>query len=231
MIITRILDHDLHRARSSGSNIFVPFLHTPALPAFLPAIVSGSRGKFIVTRMLHAAGDDRYLKPLAGDPFIKNRGKVVAVNPDLSKTQLYLVSGVFDYDSEKMDDLLGDLFGAAFDLCFSDGMDNIFEGKDCVDRAFAHVQRCAGMKVQPHVCLVPSKWDKDRLVSVFGGRLDERTGKFRDHCRVIGCSVQSPVFLSRSDMVGLYTQFMGGGASIFLHNLSRGLSFFLPEEV
>ncbi len=54
MLILKILDHDLHRARSATA---VPlWIETPAKPESLPALVSSSRGAFLVSKRLTAEG-------------------------------------------------------------------------------------------------------------------------------------------------------------------------------
>lgn len=227
MIITKILDHDLHRSRSATATPHA--VHTPARPEFLPAVVSSSRGKFMVTKILFGNGEDRYCRPSSGPAVMKRDGRVISVDPDVSKTHLYLASGVFDHDSDRVDSVLGDLFSVALDLCVSDELGNVFDGESGLSKSFSYVQKSSGMKIQPHVCLVPA-WDPSRIASVFGSDYEPSSRRFRRHCRVISCDVAVPVFLSRPDLVGLYTQFMGGGASIVLHNVQHGMAFFRPEN-
>jgi hypothetical protein len=227
MILSKVLEYDLHRSRVPGA---IPqFVHMPAPPSFLPALISNSRGKFVVTRQLYFGNNDRYFIPKNGSPEIRNGHGLVLDAPTDEKQlqQLYLVSAVFSHDSDRIDDVVPDMFDAAYDLSVEDGMPNVFSGPKCAMKAFSYVQKSSGMKIQPHVCLVPESWSPDEVSAFFGDGYDPEKRRFHKYCRSIGSKVRRPVFLSRPDMVGLYTQFMGGGASIVLSNVRLGMAFCL----
>lgn len=193
MILIKILDHDLHRSRKDAA---VPlWLETPAKIEFLPAIVSSSRGGFLVSRRLTKDGRIR--------------------------------SGIFNYDPDKIDDIIGNMFSAAHSLSVEEGWENRFFGKSAASAAFSYIQMTSGSKSQPHACLVPDHWDESAMKKFMGKDLD--SGVFRKICRVYPCKVANPVMVSRPDFVGMYTQFVGGKSSIILHNVRYGLAFCDPK--
>jgi hypothetical protein len=197
MILLRILEHDLHRAKRGTNNTPVLWIEVPAHENFLPAIISSSRGKFLVTKKL--------------------------VNGS------HIRAGVFNYDSERMDDILLDLFTAAYELSRDNRWDNIFKGSKAAKIAYDYIGEQSSMPgAQPHVCLIPESWSQ-RQVKKFLGKKQYDGRKYRRFCHVALTKVSFPVFCSRPDMVGLYTQFMGGGASILLHNVKNGLAFCVPS--
>jgi hypothetical protein len=221
MILLRILEHDLHRSRS-GTNI--PYqIDVPAMIDFIPALISSTRGKFLVSRKL-TNGDDVIYKPKDEPPMLIRGGKIIKKNIDVSSKTLYIGVGVFSQESENTDTLIGDMIKAAFELSVSDDLGNVFVGKDRASKGFSHVQKSSGMVIQPHVCLTPIDWTPDKKKRFFGTDLDD-AGKYKKICRIVPCVVPFPVFLSRPDMVGLYTQFLGGGASILIHNIALGMAF------
>lgn len=56
MILMKILDRDLHKSKSNSA---IPLmLETPCLPHFLPAVISNTKGQFIVSRKIK----DNYLR-------------------------------------------------------------------------------------------------------------------------------------------------------------------------
>ncbi len=219
MLLTELLDHDLHRSR--GGTPIPLLLHVPMQKENFPAVVSGTRGKFLVSK-----GPQ------------KDTGMVGV--------------GVFDCDSDKLDHLVGPMLSAAYGLSVGGSYSmlsrvkrrvkgktvdvpveesvpgtfkNSFTGKGAALIAFEYVQKNSGLKAQPHACLIPSSWDEKRARSFFGKEYDVSKRKFMGCCRVIFHDVPMPVFLSRPDMVGMYTQFMNGGAAILLHNVELGLAF------
>lgn len=205
MILLKVLEHDLHRSRSGSSAVPIR-IHVPARSSFVPAIVSSPNGNFVVCR---------YLTDHEGTPVKGQDG--------------FLPCGVFEHDSDVIDDVIDDLFGAAFNLAHDDKLGNIFDGADSVARSFEHVQKSAGVKSQPHVCLVPREWSHDRLSSYMGSGFDIDRMKYRKSCRVTPCKISFPVFLSRPDYVGQMTQFLGGMTAIVLHNVKHGMAF--PTDV
>lgn len=130
--------------------------------------------------------------------------------------------GVFSYDSDRLDDVVGPMMRAALDLSVSQKWKNVF---DSVEPAFHHVQRNSGLKTQPHVCLVPASWSNPRVSRAFGEGLDPEGARYMKTCRIVRAKIPFIAFCSRPDMVGLYTQFMGGKSSVLLHNVRNGLSF------
>lgn len=191
MILLRMLDHDLHRARNPDA---VPMmLETPASKEFLPAVVSSSRGGFLVTRKLFQNARVR--------------------------------SGVFEYDSEKLDDLIGPMVSACLALSESEDWPNRFpQSSSGASAAFDYVRSSSGLLTEPRMCLVPAAWSQTR-VSTFLGKASLKNGKFRETCFVLPANTDFPVFSSRPDMVGLFTQFLGGKSSLVVHNVRRGLAF------
>lgn len=219
MLMTELLDHDLHRSR--GGTPVPLLLHVPMQKENYPAVVSGTRGKFLVSK---GPQNDTGLAGV----------------------------GIFDCDSDKLDAFIGPMLSAAYGLSVGGSYSsltrvkrkvrgkmvgvpveetvvgtfkNSFTGKGAAKRAFEHVQKNSGLKFQPHVCLVPSSWDEKAAFAFFGKDFDPAQRKFAKCCRVIFHSVPMPVFFSRPDMVGMYTQFMNGGAAILLHNVELGLAF------
>lgn len=190
MILVKILDHDLHRSRK-GVDAIPLWLETPAKAAFLPAVVSSSRGSFLVSRKL--TKDEK------------------------------IRSGVFSYDSDRLDEAIGNMMSAAHALSVKEGWKNVFCGKSAAASAFSYIQESSGMKSQPHACLVPEIWSDGEVQKFMGKDLDSSV--YCKICRVYLCKVPFPVMLSRPDFVGMYTQFVGGKSSIILHNIKNGIAF------
>jgi hypothetical protein len=218
MLLTELLDHDLHRSR--GGTPIPLMLEVPVSKESFPAVVSGTRGKFLISKGPQESG-------LAG-------------------------VGVFDCDSDKLDAVIGPMLSVAFGLSVGGShtvlervkrrvrgkmvgvpiektvqgtFKNSFTGKGAAKKAFEYVQENSGLKFQPHACLVPTSWDEKAAKVFFGIEYDPGERKFAKCCRVIFHDVPMPVFFSRPDMVGMYTQFMNGGAAILLHNVELGLAF------
>jgi hypothetical protein len=134
-------------------------------------------------------------------------------------------SGIFPYDSDKIDDLIPNLFKCAFDLSIEQKWDNVFSDSDS---AFKFIQSSSGLKIQPHVCLIPDSWDMKKIEKFFKKdklEINDSKIKYNKICSINKCKILSPVFLSRPDFVGMYTQFMGGLSSIVLHNIKLGIAF------
>jgi len=194
MLIIKILDHDLHRARA-GSASKIPFsIMIPdnrKVPSRFPVLVSSTRGKFI------------------------RRTKLVeGAHP----------CGIFPHDSDRLDDIIGPMFEAAYELSVAEGWKNVHK---TAAQAFDHVQKSSGTTVQPHLCLVPRSWS-DAVLKKWGGKnlsIGDGIETYRKTCRVYRCGTTIPVFLSRPDFVGLLTQFVGGMSSILLHDIERGMAF------
>lgn len=202
MLLTELLDHDLHRSR--GGTPVPLMIEVPVPKDCFPAIVSSTRGGFLVARGLRESG-------LAG-------------------------VGVFDYDSDKLDALLGPMISAAHSL--SEGSTHVvkektvpgtyrnsFTGPGASKRAVEYLVESSGLKTQPHVCLLPSSWSEKKASAFFGKDYVPSERKLGKCCRVVFHDVPMPTFFSRPDMVGMYTQFMNGGSAIILHNVGLGMAF------
>lgn len=195
MILLRILEHDLHRAKR-GLHAIPFMIEVPVLPSFVPAVISTSRGKFIVVNKL-----------------VENN---------------FIRVGIFKYNPDRLDDILLDLFDTAYVLSRDSGWKNVFTGEKAAELAFDYIGEQSGMPgAQPHACLVPESWTQERVQKFLGDEYDGR--KYKKTCHVAMVKVTMPVFCSRPDMVGMYTQFMGGNTGILLHNIRTGLAFCTPS--
>lgn len=205
MIFLQIFDHDLHRSKR-GIDGTVFWIETPFKSSFLPAIVSLSTPKFAVVRKI-------------------SNGMVK--------------SGVFKYDQDRLDELIPNIMSAAHDLSVEEKWDNIHR---TAKSAFDWLQKQSGTELQPHCVLIPSSWDQSRLLK-WAGKANITRGKivssggtqdavtiYKKICRIYRCGVVSPVFLSRPDYVGMYTQILGGRSSLILHNIRHGMAFCSPSE-
>ena len=198
MILLRILEHDLHRAKR-GLNASPYMIEVPARPAFVPAVISNTRGKFIVSRKL-------------------TEGDRIRV-------------GIFEYNADRLDETIDTMFDVAYSLSRDEKWGNIFMGNGATTAkaAFDYIGDHSGMPgVQPHACLIPESWSHTKTGKFFGAKnYDGR--KYKRICHVALARVTFPVFCSRPDMVGMYTQFMGGKSGILLHNIKEGLAFCVPK--
>jgi hypothetical protein len=207
MILLKILDHDLHMPKGAVKDSTIWWIETPARSDFLPAVVSSTRGeKFLVNRKL--TGDGR------------------------------IRSGVFTYDSDRLDEILMPLFTAAYELSVSEKWHNLFTKPK---EAFDFIQKNSN-PAQPHIVLIPEDWSRNSLIRWAGKANltemplleskspDKRAIKstvvvYSKICKVVNCKTPVPIFLSRPDFVGMYTQIAGGKTSILLHNIKRGMAF------
>jgi len=196
MILLHLLDHDLHRSRRTDAAPLM--LETPAKRSFVPAIVSGSGMDF--------------------------QDRCFLVARKLTQ-ESKLRSGVFRYDSDRIDEILGHLMIAALGLSYDEGWPNIFPESKGIKQAFNYVQNSCGLKSQPHLCLVPENTSYPKIMGK-----DLVDGVYNKICRTMPSKVPFPVFCSRPDFVGMYTQFMGGRSSILLHNIKNGLAFCPPDK-
>ncbi len=195
MILLRLLEHDLHRSRNLDASPL--WIETPSKPSHLPAVISGS-GMDIPER--------RFL-----------------VSRKLTKDGL-LRSGTFKYDSDRVDEVIGYMMQSAYDLSVTENWPNVFRGKDQLKHAFGYIQKSIGLASQPHLCLLP---EESKALAVFtkaaGKDFVDRV--YRKVCSTTPSKVAFPVFCSRPDFVGMYTQLVGGRSSILLHNVRNGLAF------
>jgi hypothetical protein len=198
MILLRLLDHDLHRSRQSIQAVPL-WIETPAKPSFVPALISGS-------------GMDKPEKRFLVTRKLTKDGK--------------LRSGVFKYNSDLIDEVVRDMIDAAYNLSIQENWPNIFRGKNQLRGAFEYIQKNAGVTSQPHICLIPEGQAADSFIKAAGKDLVDNV--YRKVCSTAPCKFPFPVFGSRPDYVGMYTQFVGGRSSILLHNIKSGLAFCPP---
>lgn len=131
--------------------------------------------------------------------------------------------GVFSHDPDKIDQCIGPMLQAALALSHEEGWPNVF-GQGKFHDAFDYIKSQSGMPAQPHACLVPDSWPQDRIAKAF--RTNANVMKYRQYCRVIAADVPCVVFLSKPDMVGLYTHFHGvNSGALLLHNVKKGMAF------
>jgi hypothetical protein len=135
--------------------------------------------------------------------------------------------GVFECDSEKLDAVLPDLMDAAHRLSKQEGWDNVFVGDGSASHAFKHIRSHSELSGQPHVCLVPNEWETDGILAWLKRRKWDPVMKYKKCCRIVTCNVNTPIFCSRPDYVGMITHFMGNptGVGILLHNIRKSLAF------
>jgi hypothetical protein len=117
------------------------------------------------------------------------------------------------------------MMSAAYELSVAENWPNIFKGKDRMKSAFDFIQQSYGATSQPHLCLIPEGLSFSKPMGK-----DLVDGVYRKICRVTPCKVPFPVFCSRPDFVGMYTQFMGGRSSIILHNIKNSLAFCVVDD-
>lgn len=189
MILLSILEHDLHRLKA-GSDAVPLWAEEPVPSRCLPALVSSSRGAFLVSRRLT---EEKRLRV-----------------------------GIFNQDPDRLDDLLEPILTAALELSMKESWPNVFRGQKAAQSAFDYISKSCPSPGQPHLCLYPRSWDDAAFKKFFHS---ERTPEFRFNkiCRTVPSSVPFPVLLSRPDMVGKCTQFLGGKSSILLHNIKLGM--------
>lgn len=193
MILIEILDHDFYRSRDNVNNIPL-YEEIPFDKKFFPALISGTKGQFLISRKIFP-------------------GNIVRV-------------GVFEYDSDKIDNLLADFYTVGIGLSKSENWKNIFSGKNAAQSAFNYIKKSSGLVGQPHVCLYPTAWTEDDIYKFFSKKkVDISKRKYNSYCKLIPSKVAYPVFFSRPDMVGLYTQYMGGKSSLIFHNVKLGVAF------
>lgn len=193
MILLRILDHDLHRSRNESA---VPlYLETPARKEFLPALVSSSRGAFLVSRSLF------------GDP-----GK-----------PRHIRSGVFPMNPESMDGLIGPMVEAALELSVMEKWKNVFP-LSAPRQAFDYVRKSSGLGGQPHVCLCPEGWTDPDQAAFFGDGLEEavymKTCSVVPVPVPVPVFLSKPDMVGmHTQFAG------GDMCSIIVHNIRRGMAF------
>lgn len=133
-------------------------------------------------------------------------------------------AGTFKYPIDSIDDVLDTLMDGVLDLSKSEKWPNVFSGRNSAKRAFDYIYDNDN-DGQPHLCLVPFEWTDMEKKKFFGKSNLSGINKYRKYCKIVHSSVTYPVFCSRPDMVGQYTQIVGGTHSILIHNPMRGLAF------
>lgn len=137
--------------------------------------------------------------------------------------------GIFPYDSDRLDELIGPMVEAALQLSLDEKWDNVLSTPKA---AFEYIQQKSGTTVQPHVCLIPADWKDPQLTRWAGKASVAFEGgiiTYRKTCRIYRCNTATPIFLSRPDFVGLFTQIVGGMSSVLLHNVRHGMAFCRNE--
>lgn len=176
----------------------IPYMiEVPVAPEFVPALVSDTSGNFLTVSKLVTGSDVPRIRV-----------------------------GVFNHEPEKIDTVIPLMVKAALSLSKDQRWKNVFRGKTAADAAFSYIQEQSELDDQPHVCLVPSEWDTDKMLRFLRRKkLITPVMKFKKCCRVTPCKTPVPVFFSRPDFVGMMTYFMGGSFGIVLHNVRRGIAF------
>lgn len=128
-------------------------------------------------------------------------------------------SGVFRQSQDSIDVVVPPMIDAAYEMSIGEKWENVF---DDAGAAFSYIAS-VGVPGEPRKCLVPESWSDAKIARFLGGPIID--GKFRKNCVVLTCKTRIPVFLSRPDFVGLYTQFLDGKSSILLHNVRQGMAF------
>lgn len=136
----------------------------------------------------------------------------------------FIRSGIFKYDSDRIDEVLQPLMAAALVLSEKEKFGNIFKTPS---EAFKYISGTSGTNAHPHICLIPSDWGGSEFDKFFGKKfVSEKNGNvYRKICRIIPAPVDVPVFFSRPDFVGMLTQISSDSFSIVLHNVKLGLAF------
>ena len=185
--------------RSKNESAVPLIVDVPASKNFLPALVSNALGKFLVSRKLTS---DNYIRV-----------------------------GVFKHDPDKIDQMIPEMVSSALDLSKSEKWKNVFNGvgQETISKAFEYIVKKSAVPAQPHVCLIPRPWERDRVEEIFGAQ--GNLLKYRRYCNIIQVDIDFVVFLSKPDFVGMYTHFLGnsGFSAILMHNVKNGMAFCLPE--
>lgn len=196
MILLKILEHDLHFSRKGRiSETAIPLMIEVPVPK---------------TEVLQ--------------PFIISgaSGKFLVSRTITNETRVKV--GVFQYDPDRIDEIIGSIFESVLKLSREEKWKNLFKGRDdSAEQAFLYVKSQSGSGAQPHACLIPKSMTPSEVTKFFGKKnLDDNSIKYRKICRVIPAPIPYPVFCSRPDMTGMITQFVGGRFGIILHNVRMG---------
>ncbi len=132
--------------------------------------------------------------------------------------------GVFPYDPDRLDELIGKVVQASYDLSVTEGWQNIFK---TAEEAHIYIRRTAGTTMLPANALIPKDWTDEQVSSWAGPDVEHtKTGSiYKKTCRLHRCNTEMPVFLSRPDYVGMFTSMVGGHSSILLHNVQKAMAF------
>ncbi len=137
-------------------------------------------------------------------------------------------SGIFNYDPDRIDEILGPLFSFAFKTSEKLKLNNIFSS---ATKARNYIKKTSGDDLYPNIALIPNSMDEESLKKIFKNSLippssgENRYFSLDKKCNLIHCNVSNIIFLSKPDYVGLLTQISGGMTSVLLHNLEKGFSF------
>ena len=204
MIITSILENDLHRSKEDGPQPLM--VEIPTTRKFVPCVISTAHGQFVIARKLFEHNGKLY-------------SRIGIFDFDQSKADL-LVGDMFDA-----------AYKLSVEMGWNNVIknDGPVVGREDIKRGFHHVMRAAGVMAQPSVCLIPENLKKDTIEDLFddGTLIKDNLGvyKYHKYCRLVKSNVTNVVFLSRPDFVGMYTHFLSGGVGFLLHNIELGMSF------
>jgi hypothetical protein len=134
--------------------------------------------------------------------------------------------GVFPHDPDRLDEIIGKMVQAAYDLSVAEEWPNVLP---TADEAHRYIRKTSGTTALPANCLIPKSWTDADLDAWAGNEKDltrTKTGEiYRKNCRLHRCNTEIPVFLSRPDFVGLFTSMLGGLSSVLLHNVKNSMAF------
>jgi len=201
-ILHRILTYDMHRQKSGLG-----------------------QGQHAVPLMLEIPASKNFLPCVIST----TRGKFIYSNKLTNEQKIRV--GLFEYDTDYIDNLISDMMDSAFLLSKSNSWGNIFIGSSAPKSGFDYIKRNSNLIDQPHVCLIPENWNDKEIFKWFKRNLSKRELKgevvlfYRKICEIVKCKISFPVFCSRSDYVGMYTHFLGTNSGVLLHNVRLGLAF------
>lgn len=196
MILLRLLEVDFYGSKQSGDRKTPLILEVPILKAHLPAIVSNSVGKFLVSRKASKNSTIRV------GVFSYDNARLDDIIGDLFSSALELST----------EEKFGNIFDTpekAFEyiktLSDKEHPKNVLIPKEWSDR-----------KISTFFGKKNVSASKDLKLCEF---------MYNSNCSIVRSNVKTPVFLSKPDFVGLHTQFMGDFSAILLHNVKLGISF------
>jgi len=204
MIITSILENDLHRSKDKERQPLM--VEVPSKSDFIPCVISNTHGEFVISYKLFEDNGREYSRV---GIFDHDQSKIDLVINDLF-TAAYLLS-----------------IKQGWSNIFSP--DGSVSKQKAVSNAFNYIFKQSGEIGQPSVCLIPDSFDKDTIIEWFDdGTIDVNSmGVYKYHkwCRLVSTNTDRIVFLSLPEYVGMYTHFLSGGVGFLLHNVRRAIAF------